>query len=59
MLILSLHIITRKLKLDLNFVTSKMFTKINFNKALLVKPEKSSSIVTKLKFDFCSKVILG
>ena len=48
MLILSLDSITHKLKLDLNLVTIKVFTKINLNKALLVKREKSSSIVTKL-----------
>ena len=51
--------VTHKLKLDLNFATSDIFTRINLDKALLVKPEKSCSIATKLKFDFCSKVILG
>ena len=59
MLILSLDSIIYKLKLDLNFVTSEIFTKINYDKALLVKSEKSSSIMTKLKFDVCSKVVLG
>ena len=45
-----------KLKLDLNFATSEIFTGIKLDKALPVKPEKSISIVTKLKFDFCSRV---
>ena len=55
MLTLSSNIFTQKLKLNLNSVTSEIFTKINLNKALLVKPEKSSSNVTKLKFDFVAK----
>ena len=51
--------ITHKLKLDFNFVTSEFFTNINLYKALLIKREKCSSIVTKLEFYFCGKVVLG
>ena len=55
MLILSLDLSTHKLKLDLNFVTSEISTKMSLNKDLLINREKSSSIATKLEFGFVAK----